>query len=121
MNGNKRRTGRGCWLLAAALLMSAALPAVAGNYAVRPMAGMPGMPAMQGVEISGPFDGVNLKRRRIWIDDTVFSMSRKLRVVGTSKKLGLLSDLRQGEAIKALVTRGEDKNGLREVLEIRRQ
>ncbi len=83
---------------------------------------MPGMPAAQGVEISGPFDGVNLKRRRIWIDDTVFSMSRKPQVGGHIEgTLGCSLTLRQGEAIKPLVTRGEDKNGLREVLEIRRQ
>jgi hypothetical protein len=68
----------------------------------------------------GSFDGVNLKERRIWIDDTLYALDRSVQVEGTSTKLGLLSDLKQGETIKASFQPNEKEPGLHIVTVIER-
>jgi hypothetical protein len=58
--------------------------------------------------VTGSFDGVNLKEKRIWIGDMVYLLDGNVRVRGTSTKLGLLSDLRQGEEVTATLRPNED-------------
>jgi hypothetical protein len=47
------------------------------------------------------FDGLDLKSRIIWIGDMVFRLDAKVKVKGTQKKLGLITDLKEGERIRA--------------------
>lgn len=64
-------------------------------------------PAGQGIvqeeqslrQESGSFGGYNKKTGRFWVGDRVYQFDTKLKVTGTSKKLGLLSDIRQGELV----------------------
>ena len=49
----------------------------------------------------GPFDGLDLKSRSIWINDIAYLLDAKVKVKGTHKKLGLITDLKQGERIRA--------------------
>ena len=58
-------------------------------------------------EISGPFDGLNMKTSHIWINDRVYELARSVKVVGTSTKLGVITDIKKGERIDADVIYGE--------------
>lgn len=49
----------------------------------------------------GPFDDLDLKSRNIWINDIVYLLDAKVKVKGTHKKLGLITDLKPGERIRA--------------------
>jgi hypothetical protein len=51
------------------------------------------------VEDEGIFDGHNPKTGNLWVSDHVYQYTVKLKVVGTSKKAGLLSDIRRGEPV----------------------
>lgn len=59
--------------------------------------------------VMGPFDGVSMKERTIWINDRSYTLDRSVRVEGTASKLGLMSDLKQGEEIKARVIPNDDR------------
>jgi hypothetical protein len=58
--------------------------------------------------IEGPFDGLSLEEQRIWIDDTVYLLDRNVKVKGTSKKLGLITDLKKGEWVRATLRQNSD-------------
>ncbi|MCU7915461.1 MAG: hypothetical protein KZQ65_06045 [Candidatus Thiodiazotropha sp. (ex Gloverina cf. vestifex)] len=58
--------------------------------------------------ISGPLDGLDLKKKWIWVDDMIYYLDRNVKVKGTSTKLGLIMDLKQGEVVK-LRLRPNDK------------
>jgi len=53
--------------------------------------------------VTGPFDGLDLKAGRIWINDMVYLLDIRVRVKGTASKLGLITDLKSGETIKATI------------------
>jgi hypothetical protein len=74
-----------------------------------------------GNMIIGPFDGVDLNAGRIWINDSVFFLDKAVTVKGTSTKLGLLSDLKQGETVKATLKPNEKRPNIPYVLVIERQ
>jgi len=68
----------------------------------------------------GSFDGYDKQAGLIWVNDMVFQLTDKLNVIGTSKKVGLLSDMQQGEPVILLF---EDR-GSRQIplaIELRRQ
>ncbi len=71
--------------------------------------------------VEGPLDGLDLKTRHIWISDTVYILDRTVRVKGTTKKLGLITDLKSGEVIKATLRRNEDQPAIPIVTLIERQ
>lgn len=54
---------------------------------------------VESESVTGQFDGMNMKTNQIWVDDMVYLLSRPVNVVGTPTKLGLLSDIKQGEAV----------------------
>ncbi len=71
--------------------------------------------------VEGPFDGLNLKAHRIWINDTVYILDRSVRVKGTSTKLGLITDLKQGEPVKARLSPNDETPSIPYVIFIERQ
>lgn len=71
--------------------------------------------------VIGPFDGVSLEDRTIWINDRSYTLDRAVRVEGTPTKLGLLSDLKQGEEIQARVVPNDDRPNRPIVILIERQ
>ena len=66
-------------------------------------------------EVIGQFDGYNAKLRRVWIDDKAYDVHHGLKVVGTPKQLGLLSDIEPGEVI-GFITRYNPKTPRKPVL-----
>ena len=70
---------------------------------------------------SGPFDGFDLKTRKVWINDMVYRMHPRMRVVGTAKKLGLLSDIKQGEIVSITVIPTDTESSIPVLAEIRRR
>ncbi|MBL3600836.1 MAG: hypothetical protein JMN25_13385 [gamma proteobacterium endosymbiont of Lamellibrachia anaximandri] len=70
--------------------------------------------------MSGPFDGVNLKTHKLWIDDTVFLMHPTMKVIGGPAKLGLLSAIERGEIVEISIQFDETGATLPVVTEIRR-
>lgn len=69
---------------------------------------------------SGSFDGYDSKAGLVWVNDKVFELSDGLKVIGTAKKAGVLSDIRQGEPVTILY--GEaGRKGIPVAIEIRRQ
>lgn len=70
--------------------------------------------------VEGPFDGVDLKARRIWVNDTVYVLDRAARVEGTSTKLGYISDLKAGEVIRVTLTPNEKTPSIPNVILIER-
>ena len=58
--------------------------------------------------IVGTVDGLDLKKQRIWINDRRYLISRSTKVKGTSTKIGLITDLKQGETVKAEIQPNED-------------
>jgi hypothetical protein len=71
--------------------------------------------------VYGPFDGLDLKTRRVWINDTVYLLDSRVKVKGTHKKLGLITDLKQGETIRATLRPNEDQPIIPYVILIERQ
>lgn len=71
--------------------------------------------------VIGPFDGLDLKQRFIWINDTVYALDRTVKIKGTSTKLGLLSDLKAGEELKATLAPNEKTPSIPYVLMIERR
>jgi hypothetical protein len=68
----------------------------------------------------GSFDGYDPKGGVVWVDDMTFKMADNFKVIGTSKKLGLLSDVKQGEPVILLF----EERGYRKIplaIELRRQ
>jgi hypothetical protein len=84
-------------------------------------------PSLQAVEEEapsnlrdGPFDGYDKKGGVLWVDDMTFKIADNFKVIGTSKKLGLLSDVKQGEQVILLF----EERGYRKIplaIELRRQ
>jgi uncharacterized lipoprotein YehR (DUF1307 family) len=70
---------------------------------------------------TGSFDGVDLKEKLIWVNDTVYAMESNVKVKGTSTKVGLLSDLKQGEVVKVYLMPNEDDPSVPFVTLIERQ
>lgn len=66
--------------------------------------------------VVGTVDGIDLKLNRIWINDRRFLVNRLTKVNGTSTKLGLITDLKEGETVKAEFT--TDKDGSTPVISI---
>jgi hypothetical protein len=61
--------------------------------------------------IVGSFDGVDVKAQRIWVDDWMYLLDASVKVKGTATKLGLLSDIKQGERIRLrLLPNSEEPN-----------
>jgi len=79
-----------------------------------------GLDGLEGV-VEGPLDGLDLKARRIWINDVVYMLDRKVKVKGTHRKLGLITDLKPGEIIKATLLPNEDQPNIFYVMLIERQ
>lgn len=71
--------------------------------------------------VTGTFDGLDLKQKRIWISDMVYLLDDSVSVRGTSVKLGLLTDLKQGETIKAYLRENEADIYVPYVTKIERQ
>lgn len=71
--------------------------------------------------VEGPFDGLDLKTKHVWINDTVYKLDRRVRVKGTHKKLGLITDLKQGERITATLRPNDDQPTIPYVILIERQ
>ena len=71
--------------------------------------------------IEGTFDGLDLKTKNIWISDMIYRIDRGIKVKGTAKKLGLITDLRQGELIKATLRENEKVPEIPYVILIERQ
>ena len=72
------------------------------------------------VEATGSFDGYSKQSNCVWVSDTVFQIVGSLKVVGTSTKVGLLSDIKEGETVTILY----EKNGANQIptaVEIRRK
>lgn len=68
---------------------------------------------------SGSFNGYSKKSNRLWVNDRVYLYKENLKVIGTSKKIGLLSDIRLGEPVVInFLTRSEQ---IPLVFEIKRQ
>lgn len=61
----------------------------------------------EGLVVVGPFDGLDLKSKKIWINDMVYHLARSVKVKGTSSKLGLITDLKQGEEVKVTLQPNE--------------
>jgi hypothetical protein len=74
----------------------------------------------QHMEGIGPFYGYDKKSGKIWIDDRAYTAHRALRVQGTSKKLGLLSDIKRNERVGFTTVPASGKTRLPEIIEIRR-
>lgn len=70
---------------------------------------------------SGPFDGLDSKGNRIWVNDTVYYLARTVRVKGTSTKLGLLTDLKPGEEVKLTLKPNEKEPSIPYVVQIERE
>jgi hypothetical protein len=79
-----------------------------------------GLDGLEGV-VEGPLDGLDLKARRIWINDMVYMLDRKVKVKGTHSKLGLITDIKPGEVIKATLHPNEDQPTIPYVMLIERQ
>ena len=73
----------------------------------------------EGVVV-GPFDGVDLKAKRIWINDMVYLLDREVKVKGTSTKLGLMSDLKLGEKVRVTLEPNEETPSIPYVVLIER-
>jgi hypothetical protein len=58
--------------------------------------------------VDGSFDGLDLKKRWIWISDVRYVYDGSTKIKGTSTKLGLITDLKQGERVKAEIKPNED-------------
>jgi hypothetical protein len=71
--------------------------------------------------VEGSFDGVNQEKNRLWISDKVFILDPAVRVKGGPNKLSLLSDLKQGERIKATLSSNEQKPSMPYVILIERE
>jgi hypothetical protein len=71
--------------------------------------------------VTGTFDGLDLKQKRIWISDMVFLLDSAVSVKGTSVKLGLITDLKQGETVKAYLRENEADEYVPYVTKIERQ
>jgi hypothetical protein len=79
-----------------------------------------GLEGVDGV-VEGSFDALDLKARRIWINDMVYKLDRNVKVKGTHRKLGLITDLKAGEIIKATLLPNEDQPTIPYVMLIERQ
>lgn len=75
----------------------------------------------ESLVITGPFDGLDVKSRKIWINDMVYNLVRGVKVKGTASKLGLLSDLKQGEEVKVTIQPNEKTPNIPNVVLIERQ
>ena len=73
----------------------------------------------EGVVV-GSFDGVDLKARRVWVDDMVYVLDRGVKVKGTSTKLGLMRDLKMGERVKVTLQPNEETPSIPYVVLIER-
>ncbi|MCU7844148.1 MAG: hypothetical protein KZQ93_09950 [Candidatus Thiodiazotropha sp. (ex Monitilora ramsayi)] len=51
----------------------------------------------------GPFDGYDKDKALIWVDDKLYQIEGNLKVVGTPSKIGLLSNIQQGETVKIII------------------
>jgi hypothetical protein len=71
--------------------------------------------------VEGSFDGLDLKARSIWINDMVYKLDLRVKVKGTSNKLGLITDLKQGETIRATLRPNEHQPAIPYVILIERQ
>jgi hypothetical protein len=71
--------------------------------------------------VTGTFDGLDLKEKRIWVSDMVYLLDGTVSVKGTSVKLGLITDLKQGETIKVYLRENEDDVYVPYVTKIERQ
>ncbi|MCU7851455.1 MAG: hypothetical protein KZQ80_04500 [Candidatus Thiodiazotropha sp. (ex Monitilora ramsayi)] len=71
--------------------------------------------------VTGPFDGLDLKTKQIWINDMVYLMDSSMKVIGTSVKLGLITDIKQGEEIKATLVPNQKSPSVPYVIKIERQ
>ena len=90
-------------LLLAGLGFTYPVPGVAGSLDGTVSAG-----ATTLETIEGTFDGLDLKKRRIWIGDRRFLINQSTKVKGTATKLGLITDLKQGEMVKAEIQPDDD-------------
>ena len=90
-------------LLLAGLGCTYPVTGVAGS-----MDGTASSSATEAETIVGTVDGLDLKKQRIWIGDRRFLISRSTKVKGTPTKLGLITDLKQGETVKAEVQPNRD-------------
>ncbi len=68
----------------------------------------------------GSFDGYDKKIGRVWVDDMAFRYSDQTKVIGTASKLGLISDIKQGETVSVMFEGAGDTQPPF-ALEIRRQ
>ncbi len=71
--------------------------------------------------VEGTFDGIDLKQKRIWIGDMVYLLDSTVSVRGTSVKLGLITDLKVGEIVKAHLRENVENEYIPYVVEIERQ
>ena len=69
----------------------------------------------------GPFNGYDPKAKEVWIDDMVYRMHTGLRVVGTPTKLGLLSEIKNGEIVRYSYIPANDGSSIPLLTEIRRR
>jgi hypothetical protein len=72
-------------------------------------------------EVVGPFDGLDLKARQIWINDMVYILDRGVKVKGTPTKLGLIADLKMGEEVKVTLKPNKETPSIPYVVLIERQ
>jgi hypothetical protein len=73
-----------------------------------------------GHKFVGKFGGYDEKEKLLWVDEDVLYYGFGVKVVGTATKLGLLSEIKLGEKVTAVVkSRGKKKIPM--VIEIHRQ
>jgi hypothetical protein len=102
------------WLMGLSLSLSAIAIAWAQESSDAMLTG-----AFENVVV-GPFDGLDLKTREIWIDDMVYILDRSVKVKGTSTKLGLITDLKPGEEVRATLQPNEKTPSIPYVILIER-
>ena len=68
----------------------------------------------------GPFDGYDSKEGLVWVDDKVFEVTDKLKVIGTAKKAAVLSEIKQGETV-TIIFGEKGRKHIPVAIEIRRQ
>lgn len=68
----------------------------------------------------GSFDGYDAKAGMVWVGDRVFEVSSDLRVIGTTKKAGMLSGIGQGETV-TIIYGDSGSTGIPVAVEIRRR
>jgi hypothetical protein len=70
--------------------------------------------------VKGSFDGLDLKKKKIWIGDMIYLLDDAVTVQGTSVKLGLITDLKQGEIIRAHLRENVENEFIPYVVKIER-